>query len=82
MSRSIEKMYILDGGIAMVEDGSIYSPGINVGVPMTLSCNAYLIRHLGQWLLWDTGTQDELVSEPSGRIIAHGIRGRVLHRLR
>lgn len=81
MSRSIEKMYILDGGIAMVEDGSIYSPGINVGVPMTLSCNAYLIRHLGQWLLWDTGTQDALVSEPSGRIIAHGIRGRVVRTL-
>jgi glyoxylase-like metal-dependent hydrolase (beta-lactamase superfamily II) len=72
---TIEKLFILDGGLAEVDDGSIYSPGINVGVPMTLSCNAYLIRHRGAWLLWDTGTQDDLASEPEGRIVAHGIRG-------
>ena len=71
----IEKILILDGGVAKVEDGSIYSPGINVGVPMTLSCNAYLIRHRNSWLLWDTGTEDDLVREPEGRIVAHGIRG-------
>ena len=46
----LEKVFILDGGVAKVEDGSIYSPGINVGVAMTLSCNAYLIRHRGNWL--------------------------------
>ena len=73
----VEKIYILDGGLARVEDGSIYSPGINAGVPMTLSCNAYLIRHQAGWLLWDTGTQDELIAEPDGKIIAHGIRGLV-----
>ncbi|WP_027531735.1 N-acyl homoserine lactonase family protein [Bradyrhizobium sp. WSM3983] len=72
---TIEKIFILDGGIARVDDGSIYSPGINVGIPMTLSCNAYLIRHREKWLLWDTGTEDDLVSEPQGRIVAHGIRG-------
>lgn len=77
LAATVEKMFILDGGTAMVEDGSIYSPGVNVGVPMVLSCNAYLIRHRGQWLLWDTGTDDALVSEPEGRIIAHGIRGLV-----
>jgi N-acyl homoserine lactone hydrolase len=71
----VEKVFILDGGVAKVEDGSIYSPGINVGVPMTLSCNAYLIRHRGNWLLWDTGTQDDLAREPEGRIVAHGIQG-------
>ena len=72
---SVERIYILNGGVAKVDDGSIYSPGINVGVPMTLSCNAYLLRHQGQWLLWDTGTSDELANEPEGRIVAHGIRG-------
>lgn len=72
---AIEKIFILDGGLAKVKDGSIYSPGVNVGVPMTLSCNAYLIRHQGNWLLWDTGTEDDLVSDPEGRIIAHGILG-------
>jgi glyoxylase-like metal-dependent hydrolase (beta-lactamase superfamily II) len=74
-SATIEKIYILDGGLAKVDDGSIYSPGINVGMPMTLSCNAYLIRHRGGWLLWDTGSEDDLIREPDGRIIAHGIRG-------
>jgi hypothetical protein len=41
---AIERIFILDGGLAKVRDGSIYSPGVNVGVPMTLICNAYLIR--------------------------------------
>jgi N-acyl homoserine lactone hydrolase len=72
---AVEKIYILDGGLARIEDGSVYSPGINVAVPMTLSCNAYLIRHRDEWLMWDTGTPDELIAEPGGKIIAHGIRG-------
>ncbi|KVM70883.1 AttM/AiiB [Burkholderia gladioli] len=74
---SVERIYILDGGTARVEDASIYSPGFNVGKPMTLSCNAYLIRHRNQWMLWDTGTQDDLIEEPAGRVIAHGIHGSV-----
>jgi N-acyl homoserine lactone hydrolase len=74
---TVERIFILDGGLAQVDDGSIYSPGINVGQPMTLSCNAYLIRHQGEWLLWDTGTGDDLAEEPEGRIIAPGIRGSV-----
>jgi N-acyl homoserine lactone hydrolase len=72
---SIDRLYILDGGLAQVEDGSVYSPGRNVGVPMTLSCNAYLIRHRDTWVIWDTGTEDALAAEPAGRIVAHGIRG-------
>ncbi|KQR77218.1 AttM/AiiB [Burkholderia sp. Leaf177] len=74
---TIERLYILNGGIAQVDDASIYSPGVDVGEPMTLSCNAYLIRHQNSWMLWDTGTQDDLIGEPGGRIIAHGIRGTV-----
>jgi N-acyl homoserine lactone hydrolase len=74
---TIERLYILDGGVAQVDDASIYSPGVNVGQPMTLSCNAYLIRHQNTWMLWDTGTQDDLIDELGGRIIAHGIRGTV-----
>jgi glyoxylase-like metal-dependent hydrolase (beta-lactamase superfamily II) len=72
---TVDRIYILDGGIAQVSDGAIYSPGINVGVPMTLSCNAYLVNHRGEWLIWDTGIEDELSKYPQGRIIAHGIRG-------
>jgi glyoxylase-like metal-dependent hydrolase (beta-lactamase superfamily II) len=72
---AIEKIYILDGGLARVEDGSIYSPGVNVGHPMILSCHAYLIRHQGSWMIWDSGTPDEVIAEPGGKVIAHGIRG-------
>ena len=78
----VERIYALDGGIAEVADASIYSPGIDIGKPLSLSCNAYLIRHAGQWILWDTGTGDELVHVPGGRIIAHGIRGVVTRTLK
>ena len=79
---AVERIYALDGGIAEVADASIYSPGIDIGKPLSLSCNAYLIRHAGQWILWDTGTGDELVHVPGGRIIAHGIRGVVTRTLK
>ncbi len=72
---TIERLYILDGGLALVADGSRVSPGTNVGVPITMSCNAYLIQHRSGWLMWDTGAPDFLVSEPEGRLMANGIRG-------
>ncbi|WP_368911477.1 N-acyl homoserine lactonase family protein [Taklimakanibacter deserti] len=81
MVTAVERIYDLDGGIAEVADASIYSPGIDVGKPLSLSCNAYLIRRAGQWILWDTGTGDELVTMPGGKIIAHGIRGVVTRTL-
>ena len=81
MVTAVERIYDLDGGIAEVADASIYSPGIDVGKPVSLSCNAYLIRRAGQWILWDTGTGDELVKVPGGEIIAHGIRGVVTRTL-
>jgi N-acyl homoserine lactone hydrolase len=78
----VERIYDLDGGVAEVADASMYSPGIDVGKPVSLSCNAYLVRRAGQWILWDTGTDDELVNVPGGEIIAHGIRGVVTRTLR
>lgn len=81
MVTAVERIYALDGGIAEVADASIYSPGIDVGKPVSLSCNAYLIRRAGQWILWDTGTGDELAKVPGGEIIAHGIRGVVTRTL-
>jgi N-acyl homoserine lactone hydrolase len=72
---AVERIYDLDGGIAEVADASIYAPGIDVGKPVNLTCNAYLIRRGGEWLLWDTGIADEMINIPGGEIIAHGIRG-------
>ncbi|MDE1143791.1 N-acyl homoserine lactonase family protein [Paraburkholderia tropica] len=78
MQESVEKICILDGGLTRVEDGSIYSPGVSVGVPATLSCNAYLIRHKAKWLLWDTGTPDAFYAHPGGKIVADGMRAIVV----
>ena len=74
-SATVERIYALDGGEARVTDGSIYSPGVDVGKPLSLSCNAYLIKRGDGWMLWDTGLEDALVEAPEGRVIAHGIRG-------
>jgi N-acyl homoserine lactone hydrolase len=79
---SVERIYDLDGGIAEVADVSIYAPGIDVGKPASLTCNAYLIRRAGEWILWDTGIADEMINTPDGEIIAHGIRGVLKRTLR
>ena len=71
----VERIYDLDGGIAEVADASIYSPGIDVGKPLSLSCNAYVIRRAGKWILWDTGIDDGLAKISGGKIVAHNIRG-------
>ncbi|WP_181707910.1 N-acyl homoserine lactonase family protein [Chthonobacter rhizosphaerae] len=72
---TVESIYRLEAGFALAADRSIYTPGRFQGEPITLPCNAYLIRRAGEWTLWDTGMPDELALEPEGRIIAHGLRG-------
>jgi glyoxylase-like metal-dependent hydrolase (beta-lactamase superfamily II) len=74
-SGTVDRLYPLDGGLAMAPDRSEYSPGIDKGMPVALSCNAYLIQRAGQWILWDTGIQDELYFELGGKVVAHNIRG-------
>lgn len=77
-SGAIERLYVLNGGLAIAPDRSVYSPGIGEGEPITLSCNAYLIRRAGEWIMWDTGIEDAVAEEPGGRIIAHDIHGIVV----
>lgn len=72
---TLDRLYVLDGGTAIAPDRSVYTPGKWYGEPVTLSCNAYLMRRNGEWILWDTGIDEALAEEPRGRIIAHGIRG-------
>jgi N-acyl homoserine lactone hydrolase len=69
-----ERIYLLNGGLAFAPDKSMYSPGLFVGETVALSCNAYLIRRAGEWILWDTGISDAIFNEIGGKIIAHGIR--------
>jgi len=74
---TVDRVYPLQGGIAMAPDKSTYSPGIDEGTPVALTCNAYLIQRAGEWIMWDTGIEDDLYFRLAGKIVAHGIRGLV-----
>jgi glyoxylase-like metal-dependent hydrolase (beta-lactamase superfamily II) len=67
-----DKLYIMDCGWARVADQSRFTPGVNVGVPLTISHNCYLIHHPQGWLLWDTGYPDSLAARPEGERSADG----------
>ncbi len=62
----VDKLYVLDCGQINAPDQSRWSPGINVGVPIELSDNCYLIHHTQGWFLWDTGLPDTLAARPDG----------------
>ena len=62
----VDKLYVLDCGHTSAPDQSRWSPGVNVGVPIELSDNCYLIHHAQGWFLWDTGLPDALAARPDG----------------
>jgi glyoxylase-like metal-dependent hydrolase (beta-lactamase superfamily II) len=62
----VDKLYILSCGEGAAPDQSRWSPGVNVGVPMDLSDNCYLIHHAQGWFLWDTGITDAVAAMPDG----------------
>ena len=67
-----DRLYVLDCGWARVADQSRFSPGVNVGVPIDISDNCYLVEHAGAYLLWDTGYPDALAAHPEGERSADG----------
>ncbi len=78
----IDRLYILNGGIAVALDRSVYCPEHGKGEQVSLSCNTYLMRRAGAWILWDTGIEDAIAREPGGKVIAHAIRGIVVRTIR
>ena len=56
----IDRLYVLDCGAAHAPDQSRWSPGVNVGQPIDIVDNCYLIHHAQGYLLWDTGVPDAL----------------------
>lgn len=62
----LERLYVFDCGEVAAPDQSRWSPGVNVGKPITNSDNCYLIRHERGLLLWDTGYPDSLADQPNG----------------
>ena len=68
----VDKLYVMDCGQISAPDQSRWSPGINVGVPIQLSDNCYLIHHAQGWFLWDTGLPDAVAASPDGVKSANG----------
>jgi glyoxylase-like metal-dependent hydrolase (beta-lactamase superfamily II) len=70
LAGEVERLYVIDCGFSHAEDQSLWSPGINVGVPIDLSDNCYLIQHSSEgYLLWDTGVTDRLAALPQGQVV-------------
>jgi glyoxylase-like metal-dependent hydrolase (beta-lactamase superfamily II) len=66
-SRGVERLYIIDCGHSIGPDKSRWTPGVDVGKPLDMVGNCYLIRHAQGWMLWDTGVTDEIAKLPTGR---------------
>src|SRR5215831_9052716 len=66
----VDRLYVIDCGWAHAVDQSLWSPGVNVGVPIDLSDNCYLIHHTSEgYLIWDTGITDRLAGVPGGQYV-------------
>ena len=66
----IDRLYVIDCGWAHATDQSLWSPGLNAGVPIDFSDDCYLIHHSSEgYLLWDTGITDRLAAVPDGATV-------------
>lgn len=75
---TVDRLYVLDCGHNAASDQSRWSPGVNVGKPIELSDNCYLIRHGSDWLLWDTGYPDSVAEKPVTSPIGTATRAKTL----
>jgi hypothetical protein len=63
----VDRLYVIDCGWAHASDQSLWSPGVNAGVPIDFADDCYLIHHSSEgYLLWDTGITDRLAAVPDG----------------
>ncbi len=73
-----DQLYVMDCGHNAATDQSRWSPGVDVGKPIGLSDNCYLIRHGSDWVLWDTGYPDAVADKPVTGPIGTATRARTL----
>jgi N-acyl homoserine lactone hydrolase len=65
---NLDKMYVFNCGEGVGPDQARWSPGVNVGKPLAISDNCYLIHHKTQgWFLWDTGVAEAIAAMPDGQ---------------
>ncbi len=77
-AQTVERLYVMDCGHNAATDQGRWSPGVKVGKPIELSDTCYLIKHGGQWLLWDTGYPDSLAEKPVTNAIGTATRPKKL----
>ena len=63
-AQTVDSLYVMDCGHNAATDQARWSPGVNVGKPIELSDNCYLMKRGAQWLLWDTGYPDAVADKP------------------
>jgi len=63
-AQTADRLYVMDCGHNAATDQARWSPGVNVGKPIELFDNCYLMKHGAQWLLWDTGYPDAVADKP------------------
>jgi N-acyl homoserine lactone hydrolase len=61
-----DRLMRLDCGRSLANDESVWTPGENVGRSIAFSSTCWLIRHGGDWLLWDTGVPESAHNDPKG----------------
>jgi len=61
----VDRLYVFDCGDARAPDQARWSPGLNVGKPIDISDNCYLIHHAQGYLMWDTGIPDAVAAMES-----------------
>ena len=71
-AKGVDKLYVLDCGWSHNADESRWTPGLNVGKPIDMSENCYLIHHAQGYFLWDTGYSDKVASMPDGQVTGGG----------
>ncbi len=63
----VDRLYVMNCGEGHATDQARWSPGVNVGKPLDVSDNCYLIKHGQDYMLWDTGVPDAVAAMPDGQ---------------
>src|SRR5258708_7916243 len=64
--KGVDRMYVLDCGQGHAPDESRWTVGVNVGKPIDISDNCFLIHHAEDYFIWDTGLSDAVAAMPNG----------------
>jgi N-acyl homoserine lactone hydrolase len=65
-AKAADRLYVLDCGVGHAPDEARWTMGVNVGKPIDISDSCFLVRHAGDYFLWDTGISDAVAAMPDG----------------